>query len=145
MSLTCGETSEAGWVERWEAWPGQASRDGRASSSGPGSGCVCTLDLWTRGNLCLCSERDRGGKRGERERCYWKCYQVPHSTSQTRRRNSRTQSSKFRPDLHTQARVLLGDNAWRNENHRISFAISLNISLPSLQKKKKKFRVAFSD
>lgn len=65
--LTCGETSEAGWVERWAAWPDQASRDGTASSSVPGSGCVCTPDLWTRGNLCLCSGRDRGGgKRGTR-------------------------------------------------------------------------------
>lgn len=88
-------------------------------------------------------EEERG--KDERERCYWKCYQVPQSTLQTRRRNSQTQSSKFRPDLYTQARVLLGDNAWRNENHHISFAISLHISLPSLQKKKKKKRKAFSD
>lgn len=57
--LTCGEMSEAGWAERSGAWPGQASRGGTASSSGPGSGCVCTPDLWTRGNLCLCSERER--------------------------------------------------------------------------------------
>lgn len=45
LCLTCGEMSEAGWAERWAAWPGQASRDGTASSSGPGSGCVYTLDL----------------------------------------------------------------------------------------------------
>lgn len=134
--------SEAEWVERWEAWPGQASRDGTASSSGPGSGCVCTLDLWTRGTLCLCSERDRGGgKREERERRYWKCYQVPQSTWQTRRRNSRTQSSKFRPDLCTQARVLLGDNAWRNEN--ITSSLPSHSTFPSLStgKKKKEIKI----
>lgn len=87
-------------MERWGAWPGQVSRGGTASSSAPGSGCVGTLGLWTRGSLCLCSERSRGaGKREEGERCYWKCYQLPHE--HPRRPNSPTQSSEQTRTLET--------------------------------------------
>lgn len=87
-------------MERWGAWPGQVSRDGTASSSAPGSGCAGTLGLWTRGSLCLCSERSRGtGKRGEGERCYWKCYRLPYEHPQ--RPNSPTQSSERTRTLET--------------------------------------------
>lgn len=87
-------------MERWGAWPGQVSRGGTASSSVPGSGCVGTLGLWTRGSLCLCSERSRGaGKRGEGERCYWKCYRFLHE--HPRRPNSPTQSSEQTRTLET--------------------------------------------
>lgn len=70
--------SEAGWVGGWKEWPGRASRDGTASSSGPGSGCACTPGLWTTRILYLCSvktekkgqrAREGGGDRWERH--YW--------------------------------------------------------------------------
>lgn len=59
VRLTCGEMSAVGWVGRWRGWSGWASRDGTASSSEPGSGCACTLDLWTTKSLCLCSARQQ--------------------------------------------------------------------------------------
>lgn len=101
LCLTCGETSEAGWAERWAVWPGQASRDGTASSSGPGSGCVGTPGLWTRGSLCLCSGRET--ERAEKERDI--TGNVPGSLKtkqKTRRRGSPTRGSKCRTrPVHT--------------------------------------------
>lgn len=67
VCLTCGEMSAVGWVGRWRGWSGWASRDGTASSSEPGSGCACTLDLWTTKSLCLCSARQKEKKTKRRK------------------------------------------------------------------------------
>lgn len=109
-------------MERWGAWPGRVSRGGTASSSAPGSGCVGTLGLWTRGSLCLCSERSKGaGKRGEGERCYWKCYQLPHKHP----RRPNFPNTTLRADAHA------GDNAGRSELH-----LSLHPSFPLCRKRR---------
>lgn len=55
------------------------------------------------------------------------------------------QSSSSEPDLYTQAHIPPGDDAWRNDYYYISFAISLNISLPLCSKKEKKSGELFSD
>lgn len=61
---------------------------------------------------------------------------VPQSKLQTWCRGSRHGAQSSEPDLYTQVRILPGDDAWKNDYY-ISFAISLNISLPLCSKKEK--------
>lgn len=97
VRLTCGEMSAVGWVGRWRGWSGWASRDGTASSWEPGSGCACTLDLWTTKSLCLCSERQK--EKTKRRKLLLKNNDRSPNTSST---SALSQDSYLPNHVHTQ-------------------------------------------
>lgn len=109
VRLTCGEMSAVGWVGRWRGWSGWASRDGTVSSSEPGSGCACTLDLWTTKSLCLCSAR-------QQEKTKRRKLLLKNNDCSPKLNFSLSQDSYLPNHVHTQPSCIpKEDNTQRNE------------------------------